>query len=322
MKQWWRHIVRDYLTFTAAERNGLLVLCGLLLGVIFIPQLKEILEPAADFSHLVKEIDSLQKPGQEELLGEAASKGASPKRERKEMDSLFPFDPNVVTKEELSRLGFSAQAIANLEKYRLAGGKFYNKEDLKKIYGVDIKQFAAWEPFIQLGDEQPSESFPMKKTPQSNGTSYTVHFPLIDLNTADSSELEMLPGVGPVLAARIIRYRAQLGGFHSVDQLSEVYGMRPTLVKQLKKHVTATQDGIQCIDINKATMKELYRHPYIRSWSRLIVRYREQHGPFSSLDDLLKIDPISEDLVARWKPYLCMQLADSSRYWLDEQQIF
>src|SRR5665647_1059817 len=48
----------------------------------------------------------------------------------------------------------------------------------------------------------------------------------LDLNSADSLHLLEIPGIGPVFASRIIRYRTLLGGYYAVDQLREVYGMR------------------------------------------------------------------------------------------------
>lgn len=55
----------------------------------------------------------------------------------------------------------------------------------------------------------------------------------IDLNAAGADALESLPGVGPVLAARIVAYREQTGGFESVDQLIEVPGIGPAVLSGL-----------------------------------------------------------------------------------------
>ncbi len=61
---------------------------------------------------------------------------------------------------------------------------------------------------------------------------------LVNLNTADQAELETLPGVGPVTAAAILEWRAEHGGFSSVDELLEVSGIGEATLAQIAPHVT------------------------------------------------------------------------------------
>ena len=56
---------------------------------------------------------------------------------------------------------------------------------------------------------------------------------ILDLNAADSAALEAMPYIGPVLAARICRFRNALGGFHAVEQLREVWGLKPEAAERL-----------------------------------------------------------------------------------------
>ncbi|MBM3213953.1 helix-hairpin-helix domain-containing protein [Candidatus Poribacteria bacterium] len=60
----------------------------------------------------------------------------------------------------------------------------------------------------------------------------------VNLNTADSATLQTLPGIGPVLAERIIAYRKEAGGFHSVDDLIDVRGIGPKTLGKLRDLVT------------------------------------------------------------------------------------
>lgn len=67
-----------------------------------------------------------------------------------------------------------------------------------------------------------------------SGSAQTV---VVSINTASARELEALPGIGPVLAGRIVAYRAAHGPFRSVDELINVSGIGPKLLEQLRPHV-------------------------------------------------------------------------------------
>jgi competence protein ComEA len=72
----------------------------------------------------------------------------------------------------------------------------------------------------------------------SGGVSTPGGTALIDLNTATVAELDALPGVGPVLAQRIVAYREQHGGFRSVDELKDVTGIGEATFVELEPRVT------------------------------------------------------------------------------------
>lgn len=128
---------------------------------------------------------------------------------------------------------------------------------------------------------------------------------IISMNQADSMDWEQLPGIGPVLAARIVKYRKKLGGFHSPSQLKEVYGITDSVYEKIATTIRSDSIDLQKIDINKASMEELKQHPYIR-WeiAKAIVRYREAHGLFHSLEQLKGIWNIPPETLAKIEPYL------------------
>lgn len=86
---------------------------------------------------------------------------------------------------------------------------------------------------------------------------------IVELNTADSASLEQLNGIGKVLASRIIRYRDRLGGFHSLDQLKEVYGLPPDLEEKNAGRITLDPSVIRSFQLDTAGFRLLARHPYI-----------------------------------------------------------
>ena len=129
---------------------------------------------------------------------------------------------------------------------------------------------------------------------------------LIEINTADTLAFRTITGIGEKLSERIIKYREKLGGFVSVDQLSEVYGIDSALVMNNKSlFILSDTLTIRKLNVNKATFKELVRHPYL-SYKKVlaIVNYREQHGDFKSIQDLLNIHLITENDIQKLTEYV------------------
>lgn len=61
---------------------------------------------------------------------------------------------------------------------------------------------------------------------------------VININAADASTLELLPGIGPVLAGRIIEYRQQNGAFTTVDELDAIRGISPRMVDEMRSMIS------------------------------------------------------------------------------------
>lgn len=128
---------------------------------------------------------------------------------------------------------------------------------------------------------------------------------LVDINTADTSRLQQLRGIGPVFASRIVRYRNSLGGFTSVDQLLEVYGMSYERFSDIAPHIVASPSNIRKISINDASLAQLRQHPYLDYHQALaIIDYRKNVGPIHNADDLLKINLIDLPTARKISPYI------------------
>ncbi len=129
--------------------------------------------------------------------------------------------------------------------------------------------------------------------------------PKIELNTCDSAQLESLPGIGPVLSARIIKYRNLLGGFASVDQLKEVYGLPEETFKLISGRVTADSLQIKRININTAEFKQLIRLPYLDKYEvNAILKYRELKGRIRSLNELVDNKLVTREKYVKIRFYL------------------
>ena len=111
----------------------------------------------------------------------------------------------------------------------------------------------------------------------------------IDLNRADSTDLLPLPGIGPVFAGRIIKYRDLLGGFVTLDQLGEVYGMPDETIQKIRSQVYIDSAAIRKIHVDSASFRELLRHPYLDyEHVKALVEYRDFKGDLHSVNDLRK----------------------------------
>lgn len=198
-----------------------------------------------------------------------------------------PFDPNSVTEEALKSMDVPVYAVTNLLRYRNAGGSFRTPSDLQKIYGIDSSVYQQIRACIQI----PSDTEVYRKRP-------------LDVNSADVDEWKSLPGIGDVFAARIIKYRDLLGGFYSVQQIAETYGLPDSTFRALVPLLTVSKKNRR-LDINAASEELLASHPYIsRRQARSIVNFRNHHGKYTHINDVMKNYSLTQAWYARISPYL------------------
>lgn len=145
----------------------------------------------------------------------------------------------------------------------------------------------------------------LQEDTQKVGSRYAAIQPF-DINRADAEQLQQIPGIGPVLSVRIIKYREQLGGFVSQDQYTEVYGLSPTGVRGLASHTyIARSFRPKQLDINTVSFQTLVRHPYLDyEQVKALVRYREKQGDFGEVGDVVKLKLLDGDAFERVRPYL------------------
>jgi DNA uptake protein ComE-like DNA-binding protein len=128
---------------------------------------------------------------------------------------------------------------------------------------------------------------------------------MIDLNTADTLDLQQLRGIGPGFARRIVAYRERLRGYSDKRQVLEVFGMDSARYHAIAGYLTTTRDSVHPMNLNTVTIKELMRHPYFPfALAKNIVVYRQKIKAFQSLDELNKVPGISDSLFHRMVVYL------------------
>lgn len=217
---------------------------------------------------------------------------------------LFSFDPNTVSQEDLQLLGFQVSLAKRIVNYRNKGGRFRVKADLLKMYGIDTTLYQNLYNYILLPASLEKQPLVTKaETPRKSSKE------AFDINLADTVKLESIYGIGTKLSKRIIKYREKLGGFTSMTQLNEIWGLDSTLVNQLIKRSFIAPDYVPLqLDINQATEMELSAHPYLsRNTAKVIVAYRFQHGAFNHIEDLGKIEALDINTIQKITPYLKFQ---------------
>jgi len=203
-----------------------------------------------------------------------------------------------------------------IKNFERKGGKFNTPDDLAKIYSISDKEYQALRPFISIKkDEVKPEltEMPEKKpfvNPENgqepeNKEGGINKFARIDINLADTLDLQQLKGIGPSFARRIVKYRELLGGYARKEQLLEVYGMDTLRYAGFIEKICIDSTVIRLIDINNADIKALIRHPYIEYFlAKSIVREREKTGHFRSFGELKSQIPIPDEVFEKIKPYL------------------
>jgi competence protein ComEA len=208
--------------------------------------------------------------------------------------SLFAFNPNTVTKQQLLDLGFHKRTAETFIKFRSRGFTFKQKEDLKKVYGVDDDFYTRLLPYIIL-DQKNLSTARQETTPQKKSI-------VVDLNSADSMTLVSLKGIGPSFTKRILKYRSLLGGFSSPQQLMEVYGFNQEMYDLVKPNVEVKAAVLVKININTDDFKTINRHPYIGyEITKLIFAARKQQAlTENSLEQIVG----DKNLYAKLLPYI------------------
>ncbi len=217
---------------------------------------------------------------------------------------LFYFDPNTISAEGFKKLGLRDKTIATILNFRAKGGKFREPEDIKKIWGLFPDEAERLIPYIQIADT-PEKSFE-KNYPEyePQKTERTKIINVVEINGADTSAFISLPGIGSKLSQRIINFRDKLGGFYTVDQVGETFGLADSVFKKIKPLLQISGE-LKKININTATLDELKAHPYIKyHLANAIVQYRLQHGDYKLVEDIKKIMIVDEAAYNKIVPYL------------------
>ena len=235
---------------------------------------------------------------------------------------LAPFNPNALSAPDWEARGVPHFVAGRIVNYGQKAGGFRVKSQVQRIYGLPDSVYQRLAPFMQLPEALPGRgghptaggALPAygpgyaTTAPATRFPRKPAHLAAFDLNLADTTQLRQIKGIGQGRAKWIVKRRDELGGFVSEDQLREVFVLRdaPDLVDSLRKYTfVAAGFAPRPVHINSGSFDELYPHPYVRkNLARLIVAFRNQHGPYKTPDDLLQIKLLKPTDFEQLRPYV------------------
>ncbi len=270
------HFWRNLTSFTKRERKGSLIFIILILATLlagkFVPEYIEkkpwyIIEDSATVNLWIKNIKK-----QQEL-------------------SLHKFNPNKVTIEELYDMGIPSSLASGWVKYIDAGGRFYRKTDLRKIYGMPDTLFAKLEPYAQIPKKQKDKYFYQEEP------SRTGHKPgplkEFDPNTFTKQKL-IGAGIKPGIAENIINYRNAGGNFKNKKDLLKIYAIDSSYFNRIKSYLKLNTEveqiiKIDSVELNSASVEELMQLKIKKSVAHRIINYRKLLGGFFTHQQLKEV---------------------------------
>lgn len=250
----------------------------------------------------------------------------------------FPFDPNTADSTTLLRLGLSPWQVQSIYRYRAKHGRYHKPEDFKRVPGMTNEQWERLGPQVRIDKKYqyiaPSTNPSTKddwekgdlKQAEIKGNNLHIEdintgsLPIeddvwkgsvklssgqtVDINTADTTLLKMIPGIGSKRAARIVAYRKSLGGFVAIEQAMEAIEMPDTVLK----YMTVSAQPVTKINVNNLSVQQLMKHPYLNFYqSKAIFEYRRNTGNLHSIEELSRLEAFKPTDIDRLRPYITFE---------------
>lgn len=270
--------LKSYFKYTSAQRSGVF----LLLSIIIVFQLVYFF---VDFSPI--EIEN-NKEKQQWLSFQTEIDKA---KQEKDIDApkIYPFNPNFITDFKGYKLGMSTQEIDRLLAFRKTNKYVNSAQEFQAVTKVSDSLLKVISPYFKFPDwvnnKKEFKAFPKQNFEKKE------KLPVLDINQATQEDLKKIYGVGDGLSERILKEKEKLGGFVSMEQMNDVWGLSPEVIVQLNEHFKIkTSPVVKKININTASIKELMQFPYFKyALAKSIVTYRSMNNGIKNSEDLLKI---------------------------------
>jgi DNA uptake protein ComE-like DNA-binding protein len=297
-KSEWKQLGRDYFSLTRSERNGMLVLCSVLL-------ISVVLNILADRIDLKKPVDPqkfLTLMNQLQEIGTV---------ENTHDKKLFLFDPNTVSKTELDSLAIPEQIKRNLIRYREKGGVLKKTGDLRKLYGMTDSLYSALLPFIKVNVKSPERKSAEKEV-------HKVDYFEFDPNKVTEEQLKQL-GFTSFQVRNLTEFRKKGGKFRRENDLLKIYGIDSLFFETISKWIFIPEvvvsrpdrQPVQQIELNLADSASLTLLQGIGpAFARRIIRFRDRLGGFCTADQLLEVYGMTEE---RFRQLTALVHVDPSR---------
>lgn len=237
---------------------------------------------------------------------------------------LRNFDPNMADSITFIQLGLKPWQVRSILNYRRKHGRYREAEDFRKVYQMTDSQYLAIRPYIKIDTtwiyrermaRQAYWDSIHRADSVARAEKYAAQYPprtkrdtLINLNTADTSDLKLIRGIGSYTARKIVRYRQALGGFYSVDQLRDAeLGLSHPLKDSTLAQLYIEENDVKTIALNYASVGRLAASPYLNyAEAKAIYEYRisRPQRRIRSWDELYRIPGVDSVTITRVRPYL------------------
>jgi DNA uptake protein ComE-like DNA-binding protein len=297
--------IKSFFHFNKKQENAVFALIFILIILFllnyFLPRLQK--EKTYDYSAALQEIEEWQSTKvQPKQKTQSKEKYGKDKADRQLVLKPFPFDPNKLSRKKWLAMGMPKPIVQIILNYRKKGGKFKEREDLKKIYGLTPKMYSSLKDYIQIPENNSIANNKKIEKPKKDTLRKVI--PILDINTADSASLLQVPGIGPFYASQIVKYRKRLGGYCNMNQLKELYKMDSNRFYSISSYLKLEDSLLTPINLNSVDFKRLVHHPYVDyHTAKKIVQLRNKLGRFASLIELKKDSVLSEPQYQKLKMY-------------------
>jgi DNA uptake protein ComE-like DNA-binding protein len=272
--------ILTYFKFTREQRTGVF----LLFAIIIVLQLVYFF---VDFSAVIKNYPEKQK-----WLSLQSQIDSMKTDNSKAFPKIYPFNPNFITDYKGYKLGMSVQEIDRLLAFRKENKYVNSSEEFQNVTKVSDSLLNAIAPFFKFPDwVKNKKEFKAYKNYPGQAFAKKEKIVLIDINLATKEDLIKIYGIGEAISLRILKQKESLGGFVSMEQMKDVWGLSPEVIENLNTHFKiSVLPNFKKIDINNASLKELSQFYYFRyALAKEIVTYRSMTGNIENIEDLTKI---------------------------------
>lgn len=272
--------IQTYFKFSKQQGTGIVCLFVIIISL-------QLVYYFGDFTRVTKE-----DPAEQKWLSLQSGLDSMKRNVEIRTPKVYLFNPNFITDYKGYKLGMSVKEIDRLLAFRKEN-KFVNSpeefQDVTKVSDSLLQEIA---PFFKFPDWVNNKKAPNKFKNYSNPAfAKKEKIVVLDINRATKEDLIKIYGIGEAISLRILKQKETLGGFVSMEQMQDVWGLSPEVIENLNAHFKITTlPEFKKIDINNASLKELSQFYYFRyTLAKEIVTYRSMKGDFNNIEDLTKI---------------------------------
>ncbi|WP_367771757.1 helix-hairpin-helix domain-containing protein [Flavobacterium sp. WC2421] len=275
--------IKSYFEFSKDQRAGIfslvVIMLFLQLGFFFFNE------------NVIQETDL----GKQKWLSIQSKFDALKKDKSQTLFKVYLFNPNFITDYKGYKLGMSVQEIDRLLAYRKENKYVNSAKQFQAVTQVSDSLLNSIAPLFKFPDWVNNKKERKEYVDYKNKS--IVNFPkkeklvLIDINKATQEDLIKIYGIGEVISKRILILKESLGGFVSMDQMKDVWGLSPEVIANLDSHFKIVAvSNLKKVNINNASLKEMAQFPYFKyPLAKEIIIYRSMNGNFNNIEDLINI---------------------------------